>query len=189
MTGAAGLTFAFAIDRRDIAAAAALEDEATGISLSPWVSIAQSGLISIMSPAAETGQGSMTSLPLILAEELDADWEQVRVVPAPVIEKIYGNPAFGGALFTAGSTAVSAYFTPLRTFGAQVRLVLLESVSRRWKVPIEELTTEPSTVLHASSGRKLGYGEIAAFAQIPATAPDIKPGQLKKTSEFRSAGM
>jgi isoquinoline 1-oxidoreductase subunit beta len=188
MTGAAGLTFAFAIDRRGTAAAAALEGEATGISLSPWVSIARNGMISIMSPAAETGQGSMTSLPLILAEELDADWEQVRIVPAPVIEKIYGNPAFGGAMFTAGSTAVSAYFTPLRTFGAQVRLVLLDNVSRRWKVPIEELTTEPSTVVHASSGRKLGYGEIAAFAVIPATAPEIKPGQLKKTSEFRLIG-
>jgi isoquinoline 1-oxidoreductase subunit beta len=87
MTGAAGLTFAFAIDRCGIAAAAALEDEATGISLSPWVSIAQSGLISIMSPAAETGQGSMTSLPLILAEELDANWDHVRVVPAPVVAK------------------------------------------------------------------------------------------------------
>jgi isoquinoline 1-oxidoreductase subunit beta len=188
MTGAAGLTFAFAFNRWDIAAAAALEDEAHGIVLSPWVSIGRNGVISIMSPAAETGQGSMTSLPLILAEELDADWEQVRVVPAPVIEKIYGNPAFGGAMFTAGSATVSAYFTPLRTFGAQVRRVLLDNVARQWMVPIAELTTEPSTVVHAKSGRKLGYGEIAAFAQVPATAPDIKPEQLKRTAEFRLIG-
>jgi isoquinoline 1-oxidoreductase subunit beta len=188
MTGAAGLTFAFAIDRCDIAASAVLGDEANGAILSPWVSIAPNGVISIMSPAAETGQGSMTSLPLILAEELDAEWDQVRVVPAPVIEKIYGNPAFGGAMFTAGSTAVSAYFTPLRTFGAQVRRVLLDNVSRQWNVPIEELTTEPSTVVHAKSGRRLSYGEIAAFAQIPATAPEIKPAQFKKTSEFRLIG-
>jgi len=188
MTGAAGLTFAFAIDPCDIAAAAVLGDGANGAILSPWVSIARNGVISITSPAAETGQGSMTSLPLILAEELDAEWDQVRIVPAPVIEKIYGNPAFGGAMFTAGSTAVSAYFTPLRTFGAQVRRVLLDNVSRKWNVPIEELTTEPSTVIHEKSGRRLSYGEIAAFAQIPATAPEIKPAQLKKTSEFRLIG-
>src|SRR5580700_2632386 len=188
MTGAAGLTFAFAIDRCDIAASAELGDEANGAILSPWVSIARNGVISIMSPAAEAGQGSMTSLPLILAEELDAQWDQVRIVPAPVIEKIYGNPAFGGAMFTAGSTAVSAYFTPLRTFGAQVRRVLLDNVSREWNVPIAELTTEPSTVVHEKSGRRLSYGEIAAFAQIPATAPEIKPAQLKKTSEFRLIG-
>jgi isoquinoline 1-oxidoreductase beta subunit len=62
-----------------------------------------------MSAAAEMGQGSMTSLPLILAEELDADWDKVRVQPAPVIERVYGNPAFGGAMYTAGSTAVRAY--------------------------------------------------------------------------------
>jgi isoquinoline 1-oxidoreductase beta subunit len=67
MTGAAGLTFAFAIDRCDIAPSAALADEANGAILSPWVSIARNGMISIMSPAAETGQGSMTSLHLILA--------------------------------------------------------------------------------------------------------------------------
>src|SRR5260370_20424812 len=188
MTGAAGLPFAFAIDPCDIAAAAVLGDGANGAILSRWVSSARNGVISIMSPAAETGQGSMTSLPLILAEELDAEWDQVRIVPAPVIEKIYGNPAFGGAMYTAGSTAVSAYFTPLRTFGAQVRRVLLDNVSRKWNVPIEELTTEPSTVIHAKSGRRLSYGEIAAFAQIPATAPEIKPGQLKKTSEFRLIG-
>ena len=188
MTGATGLSFAFAIDRCDIAKSAVLGDEADGAILSPWVSIAPNGVISIMSPAAETDQGSMTSLPLILAEELDAEWDQVRVVPAPVIEKIYGNPAFGGAMFTAGSTAVSAYFTPLRTFGAQVRRVLLDNVAKKWNVPLEELTTEPSTVVHEKSGRRLSYGEIAAFAQIPGTAPEITPAQLKKTSEFRLIG-
>src|SRR5580692_10952659 len=171
MTGAAGLTFAIALSRGDPAAAAIPAGEIEGKSLSPWVSIAPDGTISVMSPATEMGQGSMTSLPLIFAEELDADWAKVRVVPAPIIERIYGNPAFGGTMYTAGSTAVTAYFTPLRTFGAQVRRVLLDNVSREWNVPIAELTTEPSTVIHAKSGRRLTYGEIAAFAQIPATAP------------------
>ena len=185
MTGAAGLTFAIALSGGDPAAAAIPAGEIQGKSLSPWVSIAPDGTISIMSPATEMGQGSMTSLPLILAEELDADWSKVRVVPAPVIEKIYGNPGFGGMMYTAGSNAVTSYFKPLRTFGAQVRRVLLDNVARKWGVSIDELTTEPSVVVHGRSGRRLGYGEIAAFAEVPAAAPEIKPEELKKTSEFR----
>jgi isoquinoline 1-oxidoreductase subunit beta len=185
MTGAAGLTFAIALSRGELAAAGVPAGEMQGKSLSPWVSIAANGTISIMSPATEMGQGSMTSLPLIFAEELDADWSKVRVVPAPAIEKIFGNPGFGGVMYTAGSNAVTGYFKPLRTFGAQVRRVLLDNAARKWGVPVEELTTEPSAVLHGKSGRRLGYGEIAAFAEVPAVAPEIKPDELKKTSEFR----
>jgi isoquinoline 1-oxidoreductase subunit beta len=188
MTGAAGLTFAIVLGRSDLAAAAVPAGEIQGTTLSPWVSIAPDGSISIMSPATEMGQGSMTSLPLIVAEELDADWSKVRVVPAPVIEKIYGNPTFGGVMYTAGSNAVTGYFKPLRTFGAQVRRVLLDNAARKWGVQVEELTTEPSVVVHAKSGRRLGYGDIAAFAEIPATAPEIKPEGLKKTSDFRLVG-
>jgi isoquinoline 1-oxidoreductase beta subunit len=185
MTGAAGLTFAIALSRSDLAAAGVPAGEMQGKSLSPWVSIAPNGTISIMSPATEMGQGSMTSLPLIFAEELDADWSKVRVVPAPAIEKIFGNPGFGGVMYTAGSNAVTGYFKPLRTFGAQVRRVLLDNAARKWGVPVEELTTEPSAVLHGKSGRRLGYGEIAAFAEVPAVAPEVRPDELKKTSEFR----
>ena len=90
MIGAAGLSFAIAFGGR--ADAAAIADERSGQALSPWVSIAPDGTITIMSPATEMGQGSMTSLPLIIAEELDADWNKVKIVPAPVSEKIYGNP-------------------------------------------------------------------------------------------------
>src|SRR5689334_25431206 len=90
MTGALGLSFALAIDN-PLARAATLAGEPAGRGLSPWVSIASDGTITIMSAAAEMGQGSMTSLPLIIAEELDADWSKVRVVPAPPIDAIYGN--------------------------------------------------------------------------------------------------
>jgi hypothetical protein len=134
------------------------------------------------------GQGSMTSLPLIIAEELDADWSRVRVVPAPPIDQIYGNPGFGGMMYTAGSNAVTSYYTPLRILGAQVRRVLLDNAARKLGVPVEELTTEPSVVVHAKSGRKLSYGEIAAFAEVPAKAPEIKPEQLKKSADFRLIG-
>src|SRR5918993_3556686 len=95
MVGAAGLTFAFAsgVGPSD---AATLSYEKVGRALSPWVSIAPDGTVTIMSAATEMGQGSMTSLPLILAEELDADWSKVKIVPAPPNEAIYGNPGFQG---------------------------------------------------------------------------------------------
>jgi isoquinoline 1-oxidoreductase beta subunit len=183
MIGAAGLSFAVALGTR--AGAATLAAERTGKALSPWVSIAPDGTITIMSAATEMGQGSMTSLPLIIAEELDADWSRVRIVPAPPIDAVYGNPGFQGMMYTAGSNAVTSYYRPLRTFGAQVRAVLIANAAKKLGVPIEELTTEPSVVMHAKSGRRLTYGDIAAFAEVPDKAPEIKPEQLKKPGEFR----
>jgi isoquinoline 1-oxidoreductase subunit beta len=186
MVGAAGLTAAFALDGATVAAL--LAGDRTGKTLSPWVSIATDGTITIMSAATEMGQGSMTSLPLILAEELDADWSQVRVVPAPPQESIYGNPGFAGMMYTAASNAVTSYYKPLRTLGAQVRRVLLDNAASRWGVPVAELSTEPSVVVHAKSGRRLSYGEIAAFAEVPSIAPEIKPEELKKPADFRLIG-
>jgi isoquinoline 1-oxidoreductase beta subunit len=124
MIGAAGLTFAFAA--RQPVGAAVIAADTSGQALTPWVSIASDGTITIMSAATEMGQGSMTSLPLIIAEELDADWDKVRIVPAPPLEKIYGNPGFGGMMYTAGSNAVTSYYKNLRLFGAQARRVLFE---------------------------------------------------------------
>ena len=186
MIGAAGLSFAIALEGP--VKAATLAAERSGRALSPWVSISTDGTITIMSAATEMGQGSMTSLPLIIAEELDADWGKVRIVPAPVNEQIYGNPGFGGMMYTAGSNAVTSYYRPLRTFGAQVRRVLLDNAANKLGVPVEELTTEPSLVMHAKSGRKLSYGDIAAFAEMPGKAPEIKPEALKKASDFRLIG-
>ena len=186
MVGAAGLTFALALPGQ--AAYAAVEaSERVGKAINPWLSIAPDGTITIMSAATEMGQGSMTSLPLILAEELDADWSKVRIVPVPPIDALYANPQFG-MIYTAGSNAVRSYFRPLRIFGAQARRVLLDNAAKRLGVPVEELTTEPSVVVHAKSGRRLGYGEIAAFAEIPDKAPEITPAQLKKTDQFRLIG-
>ncbi len=194
MVGAAGLTFAVLLP--GCAGPAATQSRGAALAtttggapaFSPWVSIAADGTVYIQSPAVEMGQGSLTSLPLIVAEELDADWSKVRIVPAPPDDKLYGNPGFGGLMYTAGSNAVRSYFMPLRTFGAQVRRVLLDNAARRWAVPIEELTTEPGVVVHAKSGRRLTYGEIAAFAQIPAKAPEVKPEELKKPEQFRLIG-
>src|SRR5665647_2333223 len=186
MIGAAGLSFAFVLGG---AAEAAIPVTATsGKALSPWVSIASDGTVYIMSPATEMGQGTTTSLPLVVAEELDADWSKVRIVPAPPVEAIYGNPGYGGMMYTAGSNAVTSYYKPLRQFGAQVRRVLLDNAAKKWNVPVNELTTEPSVVVHAKSGRRLSYGEIAGFAEVPAKAPEITPADLKKPEQFRLIG-
>ena len=141
MVGAAGLTFGLLLP--GCASVAAPEKGATlatstgqAPAFSPWVSIATDGTVYIQSPAVEMGQGSLTSLPLIIAEELDADWAKVRIVPAPPDDKVYGNPGFGGVMYTAGSNAVRSYFQPLRVFGAQVRRVLLDNAARRWGVAV-----------------------------------------------------
>ena len=195
MVGAAGLTFAFVLPgcaprmaTMESPSATLASTTGNAAAFSPWVSIATDGSIYIQSPSVEMGQGSLTALPLIVAEELDADWAKVRIVPAPPNDALYGNPGFGGTMYTAGSNAVRSYFQPLRTFGAQVRRVLLENAARRWNVPVAELTTEPSVVVHAKSGRRLTYGEIAAFAEIPSKAPEIKPEELKKPEQFRLIG-
>ena len=180
MVGAAGLTFGVAVGTwqpiwaQALALTGAARTGSKGTDMSPWVTIFTDGTISIMSPAVEMGQGSLTSLPLILAEELDADWEKVRILPAPPNDALYANPAFG-MMYTAGSTAVREYYTSLRMFGAQVRRVLLQNAAKQWNVQIAELTTEPSVVVHKPTGRRLSYGDIAASAAIPAQAPEIKP--------------
>ena len=184
MIGGAGFTFAVASGLRLGAAEAARGGDAV---LSPWVTISTDDTVAIMSPAAEMGQGSLTSLPLILAEELDADWSKVHVIVAPPNDELYKNPAFG-YMYTAGSNAVTAYFKDLRRFGAQVRKVLLANAAKHWNAPVEELSTGPNVVIHGKSGRRLSYGEIASFAEIPAKAPEVAESELKRPDQFRLIG-
>src|SRR5207245_2246721 len=188
MVGAAGLTFGVLLP--GCAATTAMEPRGAALAatagnapaFSHWVSIATDGTIFIQSPSVEMGQGSLTALPLILAEELDADWSKVRVVPAPPDDKLYGNPGFGGTMYTAGSNAVRAYFTPLRTFGAQVRRVLLENAARRWGVPVAELTTEPGVMRIV----RLPYG-VGVIAETPWAAFAAKDA-LKVTWDRKAPG-
>jgi isoquinoline 1-oxidoreductase beta subunit len=186
MIGVAGLTFAFVDTESRLLPVARAAESITRIN--PWVTIASNGTISIMSPATEMGQGSKTSLPLILAEELDAEWNDVRIVPAPPNAEIYGNPGFFGLMYTAGSTAVYGYFGKLREFGAQVRRVLLDNAAQKWNVPVDELVTEPSVVIHRKTGRRLAYGEISAFAVVPSEAPVVRQSDLKQAEGFRLIG-
>jgi isoquinoline 1-oxidoreductase beta subunit len=186
LTGAAGLTLLLTV------APDAFTGEARADApLSPnvWLTIATDGTITIVSPAAEMGQGTFTTLPAVLAEELDADWSKVRAVfPPEWDEKKFGNPQWNGLFNTTASLATRGYFKPMRIAGAQARRVLLDAVSARWSVPTSELSTEPSVVVHSATGRRISYGEIAGFAKAPAELPKIEDKDLKKASEFRYIG-
>jgi isoquinoline 1-oxidoreductase beta subunit len=185
VAGSAGLTLAFAVDLTGPGARALAQ--AASIKPNVWVTVATDGTITIVSPAAEMGQGSMTGMPIVVAEELDADWSRVKVVQAPS-NRVYGNPGFGGLQVTGASRTTPGFFMPLRIAGAQARRVLLDAVARHWNVPVAELTTEPSVVVHGRSGRRIGYGDIAKFATVPAELPKIEAKDLKPTHRFRLIG-
>ncbi len=154
--------------------------------LNAYVRIATDGTITIQAPVPEMGQASNTALPLIVAEELDADWSRVRIETAPV-RPAYDSPVFRSQ-FVVASLSVRGYWMPLRIAGAQARRVLLDAVAAHWGVPVDQLTTEPSVVVHAASNRRIGYGEVAAFATVPATLPEIAPAALKPVAAFRLLG-
>ena len=188
VAGAVSLTFAFTLGGIGRGAEALGATQPT--KFNAFVSIAADNTITIVCPSAEMGQGVYTSLPLILAEELDADWSRVKTEFAPANPKVYGNyhRLFEGAQITAASVAVPGYFTPLRMAGAQARKVLLDAVADKWKVPVSELTTDKSTIIHKKSGRKISYGEVVAFASVPSEPPKIKESDLKKPSQFKLIG-
>lgn len=163
--------------------------QAGGGKFGTWVQIRPDNTITILTAGAEMGQGSMTSVPLMLAEELDADWSKVVLEWAPADAETFGYTAGGGkSMAIVGSRAVMYYHEPMRMAGAQVRKVLLNAAAEKLKVDVASLKTEPNTVVHPESGRKLTYGEIAAFATAPATMPEVSKEELKKPSEFRYIG-
>jgi isoquinoline 1-oxidoreductase subunit beta len=190
--GVSGLGLVFGLDLKPaIGAAADVEKEGSGGGVKmAWVRIAPDGAITIMAPAAEMGQGTMTALAVVFAEELDADWKKVAVEFSPANDAIYANPLpfFFGMMVTAASTAVMGYYKNMRLYGAQARRALLDAAATRMNVPMSELTTEPSVVLHAKSGQRLSYGEIAGFATVPETLPAVSEKDLKDPSQFRLIG-
>lgn len=167
------------------------EDNSNGETITAWVNIQPDGKITIYNPAAEMGQGSMTALAIIIAEELDADWNDVIIEHSPIDPEIYGlswRGGLGGPMITVGSRTVRGYYEHLRIAGAQARYMLMANVAEKWGVPIEELTTGPSKVLHQTSGKSISYGEISRFAKAPETLPEIDQDQLKSAEDFRLIG-
>ena len=188
LKGASGLTFAVALGANGVSLVGS-SHAGTAQEISAWVRISPDDLITIITPAAEMGQGSMTGVPVVLAEELDADWSKVTLEMSPAEPEIYGyDTSRGKGMAIVGSRAVKMYFDQMRIAGAQARKVLLMNAALKWDVPVSELKTEPSVVVHPASGRRMSYGEIASFATMPATMPDIAKAELKKHSEFRIIG-
>jgi isoquinoline 1-oxidoreductase beta subunit len=165
-------------------ALSARQIEATGIvnegGIGFFVRIEPDGRIIIGSPQPEMGQGVKTSLPMLIAEELDVEWDSVSVeqMPLGIKRDAEGNMAWlhvgQGA---GGSTSVIDAWTPLREAGASARQLLMQAAANRWQVPLADLNTEPGVVVHAASGRRLRYSELAADAArlpLPETAPPLK---------------
>jgi isoquinoline 1-oxidoreductase beta subunit len=180
-TGAFGVAVAFG-SSPDAASAA------TSFAPNAWVTIGDDNIVTIVPPAVEMGQGVRTALPLILAEDLDVDWNKVRLAETPDDDTIYGNPAFNHQLTTVGSFAVTGYYDVLRQAGAQARKVLIANAAAAWKVPADELTTEPGMVVHAKSKRKISYGDLAKTATVPNPLPEVTKADLKPNSQFRLIG-
>jgi isoquinoline 1-oxidoreductase subunit beta len=158
------------------------------VDLSAWVHISNSeNTITIMCPTAEMGQGIYTSLPLLLAEELDADWRHVRVAQAPS-DPAYINPDYNGVQGVGGSRSTQGYWRIMRLAGVQARYILMANAARKWGVSIAECSTMPSHVVHEASKRRISYMEIARFDDIQLDHPQFAEKDLKSPSEWRLIG-
>jgi isoquinoline 1-oxidoreductase subunit beta len=153
-----------------------------------WVTIGRDNVATIYSAASEMGQGTMTALPMLLAEEMELDWSRVRVVQSPADPKRFGNPRFGGGMVTGASRTVQGYYEPLRLAGLQGKLVMLGAAASAWGVPVGELRAENSAVLHAASGRRITYGELVRTAAAPAELPKVDKAMLKPMAQFKLIG-
>ncbi|WP_238533903.1 xanthine dehydrogenase family protein molybdopterin-binding subunit [Herbaspirillum lusitanum] len=139
------------------------------------------GVVTIVAHRSEMGQGVRTSLPMVVADELDADWSRVRVVQAQGDQEKYGNQN------TDGSRSMRHSFGPMRQVGATARLMLETAAAARWKVPVGEVEAKNHELIHKPSGRKLGYGDVAAdAAKLP--LPARESVTLKTPQQFRYIG-
>jgi isoquinoline 1-oxidoreductase beta subunit len=146
-----------------------------------FVQVSTDGSILIYSKSPEVGQGIKTAFPMIVAEELDADWADVRVEQSPINEAVYARQAAGG------SRSIPEAWDQLRHAGATARAMLISAAAEAWGVPAAECATEPSVVVHGPTGRRLGYGALAErAAALP--VPDATAVPLKAREDYRLLG-
>ncbi|HRI58229.1 MAG TPA: molybdopterin-dependent oxidoreductase [Saprospiraceae bacterium] len=149
------------------------------VDLNGFIKITATGEVTIFSPNPEFGQNLMTSMPMIVAEELDVDWKSVSVEQARFNTEIYTRQ------FTGGSQSIRQGWQPLRTAGASARQMLMQAAAQAWQVPAEEISTEKGVLYHKTSGKSATYGEMAsAAAQIPVP----KEVKLKEVKDFKIVG-
>jgi CO/xanthine dehydrogenase Mo-binding subunit len=149
-----------------------------------FLHIDRAGKVTFVMPYVEMGQGTYTSIPMLIAEELEVDVDKVALEHAPPDDKVYANPLLG-AQITGASTSVRGAYLPLRRAGATARVLLVTAAAQRWKVDPSGCRAENGAVVHAPTGRKLGYGALAdAAAKLP--APENVA--LKEPAEFKLIG-
>ncbi|MGZ3272116.1 MAG: molybdopterin cofactor-binding domain-containing protein [Caulobacteraceae bacterium] len=159
----------------------ALAANASPMELNAYIHIMPDGAITIIGKNPECGQGIKTMLPMVIAEELEADWSKVR------IEQAMSDPAKYGSQVAGGSTATPTNYDPLRRVGAAAKQMMVEAAALTWKVPAAECEASMSAVTHKPSGKKLTYGQLAEkAASIP--APDLKTVALKDPKTFKIIG-
>ncbi|MGV7218575.1 molybdopterin cofactor-binding domain-containing protein [Bradyrhizobium sp. UFLA05-112] len=143
-----------------------------------FVAVAPDGIVTIVAHRSEMGTGVRTSLPLIVAEEMEADWSRVKVQQAHGDEVKFGNQD------TDGSRSTRHYLIPMRQIGASARIMLEQAAAKRWGVPATEVKAANHEVVHSASGRKLGFGELAADA-AKESLPSVDSLKLKDPKDFR----
>ncbi len=159
--------------------------DADGFTPNAFIRIGGDGQIILTMPYVEMGQGTYTSIPMLIAEELEVDLKQVQLQHAPPNEKLYGNPLLGGIQATGNSNAVRASWQPLRQAGAIARTMLVSAAAQRWHVDPASCRAQSGEVLHAPTGRRFNYGELAAdAARLP--VPDNVT--LKRPEDFKLIG-
>ncbi|HZM61544.1 MAG TPA: molybdopterin cofactor-binding domain-containing protein, partial [Vicinamibacterales bacterium] len=149
-----------------------------------WIKVSADESVRIMLTMLEMGQGVMTSMPMLVAEELDFDWKKIKTEWAGADPK-YGNPNFGGQQLTAGSNSVRGMWKVLRESGAAARSMLVTAAAQTWNVPESSCTTDNGVVMHQASGRKLTYGALVDKA---AALPVPKTVALKDPKDFKVLG-
>ena len=149
-----------------------------------FIRIDRSGQTTLVMPQVEMGQGVYTAIPMILAEELDADFNTVTLEHAPPNDKLYGNPIFGIQV-TGNSNSIRSFWKPLRVAGATARLMLVQAAAQQWQVDPASCSTANGVVSHAPSGRTAGYGELIDAAN---TQPVPQDPPLKDPKNFTLIG-
>jgi len=186
LKAAAVLTISFWLPRGAGATPQAVAG-AAGSQLAPnaFVRIDGEGIVTVLAKHLEMGQGVYTGLATIVAEELDADWKNIRVEGAPADAKLYNNLAFGPMQGTGGSSSISNSYDQLRKAGATARALLVAAAAQRWNVPAADVSVTNGIVEHKSSGKQAHFGELVAdAAKLPVPA-DVK---LKDPASFKLIG-
>jgi isoquinoline 1-oxidoreductase subunit beta len=182
---AAGFVLAVPVMSRQAMAAystgAAAMPHGTVVDPRVFVAIASDGTVTILAHRAEMGTGIRTSLPMVVADEMEADWSRVRVQQAHGDEVKFGNQD------TDGSRSTRHYLIPMRQIGASARAMLEAAAAKRWGVPVSQVKAVNHEVVHSASGRRLGFGELAADAAAQ-PVPDIAGLKLKDPKDFRYIG-